>query len=269
MGNWPKSRGVESSKITRQRVLGRITKVNIVGVKINVATILACPSSPHTSATVAHPARNERGPAPGAGRAPTTPTQQQEPVRLLQVALLLAEHAVDAPADLPRLPLCLALLSPRLLRTPPPLLLRGGFGPRARQTAAGARREGGRGRAAPHRRPGQGGGRGRDRGRAGPRVLCRRFRGGAGDVLRIPEEQRPQTVAQTHVDAGVRGAGGSGRGPGGGAGGGCTRTRRDAAVRAGGVAGPGRGPRPLTVPEGHFAFSAGCRGWRPPGLEIT
>lgn len=116
-------------------------------------------------------------------------------MRLLQVPLLLAQHAVDAPAHFPRLPLGLALFGAQLLRTPPTLLLRVGFGPRARRAPAGAPREQGPGR------------RSRGRSWAGLRALHGRFRGRAGGVLRAPEEQRPQTVAQTHVgSARARGA---------------------------------------------------------------
>lgn len=130
-----------------------------------------------------------RRPAPGAAR--PAPTQEQQPVRLLQVAPLLAEHAVDAAAHLPRLALRLALLRAPLVRASPPLRPRVGFGPRARRAPAGAPGERGRRHGSPCRR---------DPGRAG------RFRGRARGVLRGPEEQRPQTVAQPH--AGAAGAAG-------------------------------------------------------------
>lgn len=55
-----------------------------------------------------------------AGRVPAlpAPTQEQEPVRPLQITLLFAEHAVDAPAHFPRLPLGFALLRPQLVGSP-------------------------------------------------------------------------------------------------------------------------------------------------------
>lgn len=69
MDNWPKSQGAESSNITRKGVLGHITKVNIVRVKINAATIFACPTSPSTLLRPRPTRRGTRGaPAPGAGR---------------------------------------------------------------------------------------------------------------------------------------------------------------------------------------------------------
>lgn len=129
--------------------------------------------------------------------APPVPTEQQQPVSPPQVALLLAEPAVDAPADPPGL----AFLRALLVRAPPPLFLRGG--PR---------------RACPRRGPD----RGRDRGQvlvrgvvwAGLRPLQGR--------LRVPEEQRPEAVAQPHVGAGrgahagapAEGPEGAARGPG-------------------------------------------------------
>lgn len=132
-------------------------------------------------------------------------------MRLLQVPLLLPEHAVDAPADFPRLPLGLALLSAQLVGAPPLLFLRVCFGPRALQAPTGARRELGPCRVSPSRW-----GRGRGPGQARPRTLRGRFRARAGGILQIPEEQRSQTVAQTHVgsaparetrrDAGTTGA---------------------------------------------------------------
>ena len=142
-------------------------------------------------------------PAPGSPRPPCAPraplalTEQQQPVSPPQVALLLAEPAVDAPADPPGL----ALLRALLVRAPHPFFLRGG--PR---------------RACPRRGPG----RGRDRGQvrvrglvwAGPRPLQGR--------LRVPEKQRPEAVAQPHVGAGrgvhagapAEGREGAARGPG-------------------------------------------------------
>lgn len=172
-------------------------------------------------------------------------------MRLLQVPPLLPEQTVDAPADFPRLPLGLALLSAQLVRAPPPFLwVR--FGPRASRAPS---------RVSSSRR---GRGRGRGWGRGLARAPRERFRARAKGILRIPEEQRSQAGAQTHVGA-VRGrlASGSGRGPSPKAGRDCTRTW-------GGVAaGRNQGPRPFTAQKGHFAFSAGRRGRRLPGLEIT
>lgn len=131
-------------------------------------------------------------------------------MRLLQISLLLPQHAVDAPADFLRLPLGLALFSAQLVRASPPLFLRGGFGPRARQAPVGARWERDPRRIPPSRR-------GRGRGQALPRAPRGRFRARAGGILRISKEQRSQTVTQTHVgaarargtrrDAGTTGAG--------------------------------------------------------------
>lgn len=180
-------------------------------------------------------------------------------MRLLQISLLLPQHAVDAPADFLRLPLGLALFSAQLVRASPPLFLRGGFGPRARQAPVGARWERDPRRIPPSRR-------GRGRGQALPRAPRGRFRARAGGILRISKEQRSQTVTQTHVGAArARGrlAPGSRQGPSSEAGVDCTWTH-------GGVAaGPNQGPRPLTALKGHFAFSAGRTGWRLPGMEIT
>lgn len=178
-------------------------------------------------------------------------------MRPLQIPLLFAEHAVDVPTHFPRLPLGLALLRAQLVRATPPLLLRVGFGPRASRALAGAPRGWGPGRVFPSHR---------GRGWAGPHALRGRLRGRARGVLWVPEEQRSQTVAQTHVGA-ARARGlltrGSGRSSGSEAGGGCAWTQGRSA------AGPGQGPRPLTAQKGHFAFSAGRKGWWPPGLEIT
>lgn len=86
-------------------------------------------------------------------------------MRLLQVALLLAEQAVDAPAHFPRL---------ALLGSPPFLRVR-----------VGARWDWGPSFLQPM-----------------PRALRWRPRVLGAAVFRDPEEQRPQAVAQTHVVGG-------------------------------------------------------------------
>lgn len=112
-------------------------------------------------------------------------------MRLLQVPPLLPEHAVDAPADFPGLPLGLALLSAQLVWAPPPFLwVR--FGPRACRAPAGARGE---------RAPSRVSSSHRGRGQALPRAPRERFRARAKGILRVPEEQRSQAGAQTHVGA--------------------------------------------------------------------
>lgn len=113
------------------------------------------------------------------------PTEQQQPVRPPQVAPLLAESAVDAPADPPGL----ALLRALPVRAPPPLL----------------RRSQDRGQVQVWHRV-----------QVGPCALHGR--------LRVPEEQRPEAVAQPHLGAGVgleayarapaEGREGTARGPG-------------------------------------------------------
>lgn len=72
-------------------------------------------------------------------------------MRLLQVPLLLSEHAVDVPADFPGLLLGLALLDSQLVRAPLPLPLQVSFGLRASHAPAGSPREGGPGRFSPSR----------------------------------------------------------------------------------------------------------------------
>lgn len=156
-----------------------------------------------------------RAPLAPPGQRPA-PTEQQQPVRPPQVAPLLAESAVDAPADPPGL----ALLRALPVRAPPPLL----------------RRSQDRGQVQV-----------RHRVQVGPCALHGR--------LRVPEEQRPEAVAQPHPGAG-RGPRGLRPSPRRGAGGHCARTWHGALARRLGRTGES-GPRPLTDPQGHSAFAAG------------
>lgn len=114
-------------------------------------------------------------------------------MRLLQVALLLAQHAVDAAAHFPRLLSGFSLLGAQLLLPPPALQLH--CRPHARGAPAGASSE---------QCPRWSRGWDRDWGwdGAGLPVLRARVRGGAGGVLRAAEEQRSQAIAQAHRDTG-------------------------------------------------------------------
>lgn len=211
---------------------------------------------------VKRPRPNSRGrclpanlplPRPRGQRPPTAPTEQQEPVRALQVPLLLAEHAVDAPAHPPRLTLGLALLGAQLVRPPPPLLLRAGFGPRACRAPAGAPRG-----PEPGRVCCQG------PGRRGTRAVRGLIRGG---VLRVSEEQRPQAVAQTHVGA----AGLKPGHPRKGARGLHPDPARRGRPYAAGCESGGCGPTAAAPhgPRGPLCILRRCRGWQQPGLEVT
>lgn len=168
-------------------------------------------------------------------------------MRLLQVALLLAQHAVDAAAHFPRLLSGFSLLGAQLLLPPPALQLH--CRPRARGVPASASSE---------RCPRWSRGWDQDWGwdGAGLPVLRARVRGGAGGILRAAEKQRSQAIAQAHRD----GARGVGRSPGSD----CSprrcvrlRCTWTPGCRLRGVAavGPARGPRPLTAPRGHCAPS--------------
>lgn len=114
-------------------------------------------------------------------------------MRLLQVALLLPQHAVDAAAHFPRLLSGFSLLGAQLLLPPPALQLH--CRPRARGVPAGASSE---------QCPRWSRGWYRDWGwdGAGLPLLRARVRGGAGGVLRAAEEQRSQAIAQAHRDKG-------------------------------------------------------------------
>lgn len=162
------------------------------------APLAACapPQRPVSRASRAPlaPCSAPSSPCPPCPRAPPAqrpaPTEQQQPVSPPQVAPLLAEPAVDAPADPPGLSLLRALL----VGAAPPVL---------------------------RRSPDRGQVQVRHRVQVRPRALHGR--------LRVSEEQRPEAVAQSHLGAG-RGPRGSGPGPCRGAGGDCARTRRGAAA---------------------------------------